>query len=70
MIVFAESLAAGDAMSRLMDLVAGDAPAILLAIGLDDLAGLDDRGRFTPTSRSAAGSIRPGSTCSPRRSAA
>ena len=33
-------------MSRLMDLVAGDAPAILLAIGLDDLAALDDRSRF------------------------
>ena len=33
-------------MSRLMDLVAGDAPAILTAIGLDDLAALDDRGRF------------------------
>ena len=33
-------------MSRLMDLVAGDAPAILLAIGLDDLAALDDRARF------------------------
>jgi hypothetical protein len=29
-----------------MDLVAGDAPAILLAIGLDDLASLDDRARF------------------------
>jgi hypothetical protein len=33
-------------MSRLMDLVAGEASAILLAIGLDDLASLDDRGRF------------------------
>jgi hypothetical protein len=33
-------------MSRLMDLVAGDAPDILMAIGLDDLAALDDRGRF------------------------
>jgi hypothetical protein len=33
-------------MTRLMDLVAGDAPAILLAIGLDDLAALDDRRRF------------------------
>lgn len=30
-----------------MDLVAGDAPEILLAIGLDDLAALDDRRRFT-----------------------
>ena len=29
-----------------MDLVAGDAPDILLAIGLDDLGALDDRGRF------------------------
>ena len=33
-------------MSRLMDLVAGDAPDILMVIGLDDLAALDDRGRF------------------------
>ena len=29
-----------------MDLVAGDAPDILMVIGLDDLAALDDRGRF------------------------
>lgn len=29
-----------------MDLVAGDAQAILLAIGTDDLAALDDRRRF------------------------
>jgi hypothetical protein len=34
-------------MSRLMDLVAGDAPAILTVIGMDDLASLDDRGRFS-----------------------
>ncbi len=33
-------------MSKLMDLVAGDAPEILMVIGLDDLAALDDRGRF------------------------
>jgi hypothetical protein len=33
-------------MSQLMDLVAGDAGEILLAIGRDDLAGLDDRTRF------------------------
>ena len=33
-------------MSRLMDLVAGDAPEILLVIGTDDLAALDDRRRF------------------------
>jgi hypothetical protein len=33
-------------MSRLMDLVAGEAPDILMAIGLDDLAALDDRRRF------------------------
>jgi hypothetical protein len=33
-------------MSRLMDLVAGEATDILLAIGLDDLAALDDRRRF------------------------
>ena len=29
-----------------MDLVAGDAPDILLVIGTDDLAAFDDRGRF------------------------
>jgi hypothetical protein len=34
-------------MSKLMDLVAGEAPDILLVIGTDDLAALDDRGRFT-----------------------
>jgi hypothetical protein len=34
-------------MSRLMDLVAGEAPDILLVIGLDDLAALDDPRRFT-----------------------
>jgi hypothetical protein len=34
-------------MSKLMDLVAGDAPEILLVVGLDDLAALDDRARFT-----------------------
>lgn len=33
-------------MSRLMDLVAGDAREILLVIGLDDLAALDEPGRF------------------------
>jgi len=33
-------------MSRLMDLVAGDAPEILLVIGTDDLAALDDSRRF------------------------
>lgn len=33
-------------MRRLMDLVAGDAREILLAIGTDDLASLDDRTRF------------------------
>ena len=33
-------------MSRLMDLVAGDAQDILMVIGLDDLAALDDRRRF------------------------
>jgi hypothetical protein len=33
-------------MSRLMELVAGDAPEILMVIGLDDLAALDDRRRF------------------------
>src|SRR6476619_2561923 len=33
-------------MSRLIDLVAGDAPDILMVIGLDDLAALDDRRRF------------------------
>jgi hypothetical protein len=30
-----------------MDLVAGEAPAILTVIGTDDLAALDDRGRFS-----------------------
>ena len=29
-----------------MDLVAGNAPDILMVIGLDDLAAFDDRGRF------------------------
>ena len=33
-------------MSKLMDLVAGDAPQILMVIGLDDLAALDDPRRF------------------------
>jgi len=33
-------------MSRLMDLVAGDAPDILMVIGLDDIVALDDRRRF------------------------
>jgi len=33
-------------MSKLMDLVAGSAPEIVAVIGLDDLAALDDRGRF------------------------
>ncbi len=30
-----------------MDLIAGDAPEILLVIGTDDLAALDDRARFS-----------------------
>lgn len=34
-------------MSKLMDLVAGDAREILMVIGLDDLAALDDPRRFT-----------------------
>jgi hypothetical protein len=33
-------------MTRLMDLVAGNAPDILMVIGLDDLAALEDRRRF------------------------
>lgn len=33
-------------MTQLLDLIAGDAPAILLAIGTNDLAALDDRRRF------------------------
>ncbi len=33
-------------MTRLMDLVAGDLSDILLVIGTDDLAALDDRRRF------------------------
>jgi hypothetical protein len=35
-----------DPMSRLMDLVAGEAPDILTAISVDDLAAFDDRRRF------------------------
>ena len=55
-------------MSKLMDLVAGDATDILMVIGLDDLAALDDpRPLHRRTSRSEAGSTRPGSTSSPRR---
>jgi hypothetical protein len=34
-------------MSRMMDLVAGNAADILTVIGLDDLAALDQPGRFT-----------------------
>ncbi len=33
-------------MGALMDLIAGDEPAILVAISTDDLAGLSDQGRF------------------------
>jgi hypothetical protein len=33
-------------MAALMDLVAGETREILLAISVDDLAGLEDRGRF------------------------
>jgi hypothetical protein len=33
-------------MTKLMDLVAGEAPDILMVIGTDDLAALDDRVRF------------------------
>ncbi len=33
-------------MTQLLDLIAGDAQAILLAIGTNDLAALDDRRRF------------------------
>jgi len=33
-------------MTHLMDLIAGDAQEILLAIGTNDLAALDDRSRF------------------------
>jgi hypothetical protein len=33
-------------MGILMDLIAGDAREILLAVGMDDWAGLRDRGRF------------------------
>jgi hypothetical protein len=43
---FAAEAALDDAMTHLMDLVAGDAREILLAVGVDDLAGLDDRRRF------------------------
>src|SRR3954454_18541675 len=34
-------------MSKLMDLVAGDATDILMVIGLEDLVALDEPGRFT-----------------------
>jgi hypothetical protein len=34
-------------MAGLMDLIAGDAPAALLAISTGDIAGLSDRGRFS-----------------------
>ena len=34
-------------MTHLMDLIAGTAPEILLAIGAQDFDGLDDRRRFT-----------------------
>jgi hypothetical protein len=33
-------------MSALMELVAGDAPAILVVLSADDVGGLSDRGRF------------------------
>jgi hypothetical protein len=33
-------------MGSLMELVAGDAPAILVVLSADDLGGLSDRGRF------------------------
>ena len=52
-----------------MDLIAGDAREILLVIGLDDLPPSTTRRDSRATSRSAAGSIRRGSTCSPRRRA-
>ena len=53
-------------MTALMDLVAGDMRAILLAIAVDDWDALADQTRFTPSCRWAAASTRPGSTCSPR----
>ena len=42
-------------MSQLMDLVAGDSREILLAIGVDDRAGLDDRSRFAAHLQLGAG---------------
>ena len=42
-------------MSRLMDLVAGDAREILLAIGTDDLAALDEPGRVADHLRLGSG---------------
>jgi len=42
----------------LMDLIAGDAREILLAIGVDDWAGLRDRGRF-PAYISLGGGMEP-----------
>ena len=53
-------------MGILMDLVAGDAREILLAIGMDDWAGLRDPRASPPTSRWAAEWTRRGSTCSAR----
>jgi hypothetical protein len=45
-------------MTHLMDLVAGNATEILLVIGLDDLAALDDRRRF-PAHVALGGGIDP-----------
>lgn len=49
----------------LMDLVAGEAREILLAIGTDDWAGLHDRDRFPVymVARRGPGSILAGSVC-------
>lgn len=45
-------------MTHLMDLIAGDAPEILLAISVDDFAALDNRRRF-PAHVSLGGGLDP-----------
>ena len=44
-------------MGSLMDLVAGDARDVLLALCVDDIGAFDDRDGSSPTCRSAAASI-------------
>ena len=56
------------AVGALMELVAGDAPTILVAISTDDWPGSPTAADSQPTCRSEPGSTRPGSTCSARPS--